>query len=260
LRLHDKQRSIASALQAGLLAQALPQIPGVDIAVRYWAAGEGIEVGGDFYDAFQVSDGKWAVVVGDVCGTGPTAASVTGLARHTVASAAWHHDDPIEVLCHLNRTIRARGLDTFCTVAYATIEPSIEGVTANLACGGHPLPIIARADGTVGSWGRPGTLVGMFDDYTAASTTTTLATGDTLVFYTDGVTDVRPPHELTSDDFAALVGQAARLATSADDLANRLRTQLSALLPIESRTDDIALLILRGTEYPATAGAVELST
>lgn len=251
-RLADKQRSIASALQAALLAHDLPVIPGVERAVRYWAAGEGIEVGGDFYDSFHIEDGRWAAVIGDVCGSGPTAAAITGLVRHTIASAAWHGDDPAEVLGHLNRTIRSRHLDTFCTVAYVTVEPSAQGATVELACGGHPLPVLARADGTVGTWGRPGTLVGVFDDYEATSTSITLGPGDALVFFTDGVTDVRAPYGLTSEDFAGMVGRAARVAESADDLADRLQQNLSTVLSLEDRTDDIALLILRVPE--ATGG------
>ena len=86
LRLTDEQRRIASTLQASLLPGRLPEIPGVRVAVRYWAAGSGIDVGGDFYDLFAVSDGVWAVVMGDVCGTGPEAAAVTALARHSLAA------------------------------------------------------------------------------------------------------------------------------------------------------------------------------
>ena len=82
-RLAARQREIATTLQASLLPDALPAIDGLDVTVRYWAAGEGTEVGGDFYDAFAVGD-HWAVVIGDVCGTGPQAAAMTGLARHTI--------------------------------------------------------------------------------------------------------------------------------------------------------------------------------
>jgi serine phosphatase RsbU (regulator of sigma subunit) len=182
---------------------------------------------------------------------------VTGLVRHTIASAAWHGDDPVEVLHHLNRTIRARNLETFCTVAYATVEPKAHGVTVTLACGGHPLPIVARADGTVHAWGRPGTLVGVFDDYHASSSSTDLRPGDSLVFYTDGVTDVRPPHSLSAEDVTRIV-RGARGATTADALADALHRELSVVLPIDERSDDIALLILRVPDEvgPDAGGAV----
>ena len=108
LRLSAQQRLIASTLQASLLPDTLPEIPGTEIAVRYWPTGVGAEVGGDFYDVFAVDD-HWAIVMGDVCGTGPVAASVTGLARHTIRSAAWHGDDPTDVLAHLNLAVNRSG-------------------------------------------------------------------------------------------------------------------------------------------------------
>ncbi|HEY0519826.1 MAG TPA: PAS domain-containing protein, partial [Ilumatobacteraceae bacterium] len=148
LRLSEAQRSIASTLQASLLPDQLPEVPGVDIAVRYWATGQGVEVGGDFYDVFPTTDGEWAVVIGDVCGTGPIAAAVTGLARHTIASAAWHGDDEVAVLRTLNRALKARNTGPFCTVVYGTLRPQSTGATFTFACAGHPRPIVARADGS----------------------------------------------------------------------------------------------------------------
>ena len=85
LRLHEEQRVIARTLQHSLLPAALPTIPGIEVAVRYWPAGEANDVGGDFYDVFALDPpGQWAVVIGDVCGTGPAAAALTGLARHSI--------------------------------------------------------------------------------------------------------------------------------------------------------------------------------
>ncbi len=245
LRLAEAQRSIASTLQAGLLPARLPDIAGVDVAVRYWANGEGIEVGGDFYDLFRLSDDRWAVVIGDVCGTGPAAAAVTGLARHTIASAAWHSDDHSTVLENLNRAMRERHTNSFCTVAYGTLDADAAGVTFTAAIAGHPLPVVARADGSVERVGVPGSLVGLFDDITVTPASTPLLPGDTLVLYTDGVTDVRPPYGLTPEQLDDLVGRAAGATTTAEELADRLHEELSAILPITDRKDDIALLILR---------------
>jgi PAS domain S-box-containing protein len=244
-RLADSQRVIASTLQAGLLPTDLPEIPGGEIAVRYWATGEGIDVGGDFYDVFQIGESVWGVAIGDVCGTGPTAAAVTGLVRHTIASAAWHGDEPVEVLAHLNRTMLERRTGSFCTAIYATLRAVEGGLTLDLACGGHPLPILIAADGTVGVLGEPGTLIGVFDETRLNGTTAHLRPGDTVVLYTDGVTDVPPPNQLGAADFAAMVGAASTAATSAEDLADRLHAELSSILPIEQRSDDIALLIIR---------------
>ena len=91
LRLYEQQRLIARTLQASLLPAALPDIPGFEVAVRYWPAGEANEVGGDFYDVFSLpSSGQWGIVIGDVCGTGAAAAALTGLARHSIHDSAWH--------------------------------------------------------------------------------------------------------------------------------------------------------------------------
>ena len=245
LRLRDAHRSIASTLQASLLPDQLPRITGVDIAVRYWATGQGVEVGGDFYDVFPVSEGQWAVVIGDVCGTGPIAAAVTGLARHTIASAAWHGDDEVTVLRNLNRALRARSTERFCTVVFGTLRPHHSGATFTFACAGHPRPIVTRADGSAAFEGTHGTLIGVLNDIDVTASTVELAPGDAVVLYTDGVTDVPPPHSIEDDDLIALVARAASQTSTAESFADRLEAELTAILPLEGRGDDIALLVLR---------------
>jgi PAS domain S-box-containing protein len=244
-RLSEEQHHIALTLQASLLPEVLPPVPGVDLAVRYWAAGEGVVTGGDFYDVLAISDDTWGVVIGDVCGTGPAAAAITGLARHTIASAAWHGDSPATVLDQLNATMLRRGTRSFCTAAYGTVQVAPNGVEFTVASGGHPLPVLVRADGTVSTCGRPGTLIGAFERVKVQPQTVTLGPGDTVVLYSDGATDVPPPHHLTAEEFAVLVGDAAKGAATADEVADRLQGGLSAILPFDERDDDIALLVMR---------------
>lgn len=249
LRLTEEQRSIASTLQASLLPDELPHIPGVDVATRYWATGEGVEVGGDFYDVFEVEPGTvWGVVIGDVCGTGPGAAAVTGMARHTIAAAAWHGDDPATVLQTLNRTMRARRTDRFCTVAYGTLAPAPGGPVLTFTCAGHPLPVLVRADGSARTIGKPGTLIGVLDQIRVSTVATALEPGDTVVLFTDGLTDVPPPYDLTDQEFAALVAEATSEASSAEEVAEGIHAQLSAIRPMDQRADDMALLIIRVPE------------
>ena len=245
LRLAEAQRSIAATLQASLLPDRLPEIAGVDVAVRYWANGEGVEVGGDFYDLFLIADDTWAVVIGDVCGTGTAAAAVTGLARHTIASAAWHGDDHKTVLDNLNLAMRQRNAERFCTAVYGTIESAASSAMFTFACAGHPLPIVARADGSVASVGTYGSIVGTFDTIETTTTTITLDPGDVVVLYTDGVTDVPPPYALGDAEFVTLVGAAAASTSTAEQLADRIHADLSSILAIDQRHDDIALLVLR---------------
>ena len=245
MRLRDAQRSIASTLQASLLPAQLPQIPGVDIAVRYWATGQGVEVGGDFYDVFPAFEAGWAILIGDVCGTGPVAAAVTGLARHTVASAVWHGDDEVTVLRNLNRAMRTRDTERFCTVVYGTLRPHDNGATFTFACAGHPRPVVTRADGSAMFHGEYGTLIGVLDDIQVTATIVDLAPGDSIVLYTDGVTDVPSPYAIEDDALVELVARAATQTSTADALADRLEAELMAILPLERRGDDTALLILR---------------
>ncbi|HEY5874390.1 MAG TPA: SpoIIE family protein phosphatase, partial [Ilumatobacteraceae bacterium] len=226
LRLSAQQRLIASTLQASLLPDTLPEIPGTEIAVRYWPTGVGAEVGGDFYDVFAVDD-HWAIVMGDVCGTGPVAASVTGLARHTIRSAAWHGDDPTDVLAHLNLAVNRSDHRTFCTALYCTLVASADAVELTVTSGGHPLPVLVRAEGRASVLGRPGTLLGVLAESASSTTSHQLRAGDTVVLYTDGFTDVRPPHGLSADEFVELVAGAAASATTAEEVADRLSDALA---------------------------------
>ena len=243
-RLAQEQREIASALQASLLPDDLPAIPGLEMAVRYWANGEAVEVGGDFYDAFPIDERTWGVVIGDVCGTGPSAAATTGLARHTIAASAWHGDDHETVLQNLNTTLRRRAAHTFCTALYATIRVDDDRTTFTFASAGHPLPIVVGADGHVRTIGRPGRLAGLFDAIEVTVTSAPIEAGDSIVLYTDGATDVAPPHGLTRTELEEIVRDAAVGSTGPEVVANRLDARLSAILPIRERRDDIAILVI----------------
>jgi PAS domain S-box-containing protein len=245
IRLNEHQRTIATTLQASLLPAKLPDIPGIDIAVRYWATGEGTVVGGDFYDVFEVDDDHWAVVIGDDCGTGPAAAALTGLARHTIRASAWHGSMHEDVLRNVNNGILRSGQFTFCTAAYGTLARTFGGFKFEIASGGHPLPIIRRAGGGTETLGKPGTLLGAFPDSRSVTVTTELAPGDTILLYTDGVTDVAPPYDLGEDALRTMFDASGAAAESAGEVADRLGRELSSILPLADRHDDIALLVVR---------------
>ncbi len=243
LRLHDEQREIARTLERSLLPSSLPEVPGVDVAVRYWPNGEVNEVGGDFYDLFALeTDGRFALVLGDVCGTGPSAAALTGLARHTIRDSAWHDDGHEGVLHSLNRAVRRSGYHTFLTCVYGTIDTTSAATTLTVTCGGHPLPTLVR-DGEPSPIGLPGRLLGCFDDTDVHPTTIELLPGDVIVFHTDGATDVIPPNGLDEDEWRAVVAEAARRGGGAEEIADSIKELLGAILPFEERNDDIALLV-----------------
>jgi PAS domain S-box-containing protein len=195
-RLYEERDQVARTLQRSLLPPELPRIPGVDLAARYLPAGT--EVGGDFYDCFPTGGGDWALVIGDVCGKGAEAASLTALARYTLRAAAQHTRRPRAVLRELNEALLRQRLDyRFCTVLYAAVTPREERVSVCLATGGHPLPFLVRAGGEVETAGAAGTLLGILDDPDITEQAVELGPGEALVLFTDGVT------EATADDRAA---------------------------------------------------------
>ncbi len=199
-------------LQRSLLPPSIPTVPGLTAAVRFIAAGEGIEVGGDFYDFFRARGDGVAALIGDVCGKGPEAASVTALARHTLRAAAAYESRPSAVLALLHRALReARDDDRFCTVAYCDFELREGGARMVLSCGGHPLPLVLRRSGAVEPVGRLGTLLGADVEPVLSDVAVDLAPGELVVLYTDGVTEVRAGRQeiFGHRDLAELLGRCA---------------------------------------------------
>lgn len=244
-RLAEEQRFIAKTLQDSLLPDELPDIGGLDLAVRYWAAGSAAQVGGDFYDVFATADDTWAAVIGDVCGTGPAAASLTALARHTIRLAGWRGDDPQTVLHWLNRALLEAHSGSFLTAAYLRMRRAGDAFDLEVACAGHPLPILVKADGSARMIGSPGSLLGVFEDLSTDTVAERLEPGDTLVLHTDGVTDVRPPYDLGPDELKALAVECVEGADGAEIVADCIHKAVAERLSIEQRGDDIALLVIQ---------------
>jgi PAS domain S-box-containing protein len=187
-RLYEERSTIARTLQRALLPPALPELPGYALATLYRPAGRENWVGGDFYDAFAVNGG-WMVVVGDVAGRGAPAASLTAYSRHVLRTAAQLHDDPLDGVEFLNRQLFDRPGPALCTLCCVYLREQGAAAEATVICAGHPLPFAIRGDGapqTVGTWG---TMLGAWTTAEFPRTVTTLAPGEQLVLYTDGVTD-----------------------------------------------------------------------
>ena len=164
-RLYTERTRIAHTLQAELLPDRLPEIPGVVLAARYRAAGELNEVGGDFYDVFPRSETDWALVVGDVSGKGAEAAAITALARYSLRTAAMEEGAPSAALRRLNQAMLSDGTSQFATVVLAYISAAADGgLDVRVALGGHPPPLVLRADGSIEAPGRYGVLLGMLED------------------------------------------------------------------------------------------------
>jgi serine phosphatase RsbU (regulator of sigma subunit) len=190
---YARERVIAQTLQGSLLPPSLPEIPGLELAARFNAAGDGIEVGGDFYDVFRAGEDEWCMVIGDVCGKGPEAAALTALTRYTIRAGALHERHPSRVLGLLNEAMLEQRHDgRFATVLYLRLIVGPGGrVRVVAASGGHPLPLLLRADGRVDAVGAGGTLLGVIENPVLPDAEVVLDPGDTLVLYTDGVIEVR---------------------------------------------------------------------
>jgi PAS domain S-box-containing protein len=256
----DRSR-VAATLQASLLPPATPTVPGLEVATRFFAIGAGIDVGGDFYDVFRmgtVADpaDRWAVVIGDVRGKGTEAASISGAARHAIRAAALHERSPAAILWRLNELLLAMAQEDeveprFCTAVVAVVEPLAAGARIVLAVGGHPPPIVLRADGTTEPMEVPGSLIGVVAEPALVDTTIELGTGDALVLYTDGVTERHAGDRFFDEDGLASVLSRCTGFTAAA-MAERIETASRAYVEDAPR-DDLAILVVRAPERAATA-------
>jgi GAF domain-containing protein/anti-sigma regulatory factor (Ser/Thr protein kinase) len=249
-RLYQERTRTAQTLQRALLPPHLPEIAGLELASGYRAAGEGNQVGGDFYDVFQQGDGSWVLVVGDVCGKGPRAAAVTALARYTLRAHAVAGLRPSYLLTRLNDQLLRQRAPGFVTVALARVDLREDGATVRLSSAGHPLPIVAGA-GRAAPLGDVGTPLGVIEQPDLPETTLELGHGDLLAFYTDGVSEAAAPRVLLDEDrVAALVGERAAAGPGAV-VAHLERTAVE--LAGGNPRDDIACLAVRLVPPPTVA-------
>ncbi|CAL9443746.1 SpoIIE family protein phosphatase [Streptomyces sp. enrichment culture] len=251
-RRYALQANISRILQRGLLPREEVAVPGLDTALVYEPAGEGTWAGGDFYDLLRLPDGRWRFALGDVCGSGPEAAVVTGLARPVLRLLAREGYSVPETLDRLNREVGEQA--RFLSVVYGELAFRDGLVNCTLTCAGHPLPLVRDASGTVRPAARPQLLLGVEQETAYESQSCTLHPGDTLLCVTDGVTERRRGRQLfdDGDGLAALFADCAGL--DATGTAERLRRAVYAFAP-ELPADDLAMLVLRSPapdEAPAS--------
>jgi serine phosphatase RsbU (regulator of sigma subunit) len=238
-RLYDERDRAASTLQRNLLPPTVPEIPGIRVAARYQPAGAGNEVGGDFYDVFAAGDG-WILTIGDVCGKGPEAAAVMAIARFTMRPLALSETRPSELLAALNTFLLEQSPDDrFCTAACARLHQFEGGYRLTVACGGHPRPMVLRANGTVEPVGRHGMLLGAMHEVTLWDEWADLHGGDAVVFYTDGL---EHPGEAVEDTVQRILrGRSVR------DPEELLEGILEARAESQPRgsDDDVAVIVVQ---------------
>jgi serine phosphatase RsbU (regulator of sigma subunit)/anti-sigma regulatory factor (Ser/Thr protein kinase) len=252
---YSELRRTANLLQASLLPPDIPRVQNADIAVFYHPAGHdgatadrGYDtlVGGDFYDVFEIRPGCWGLAVGDVCGTGPQAAAVTGLARHALRLLAREGLRPVTVLNRLNQAILDEGeRGRFLTLVYAEAEPQPDGsISLALICAGHPPPLILRADGSVEPSAGSQPLLGVIEGEPGFHVDTVeLGPGDALLCYTDGASERRRGERMLGDEGLARLLADCRALTAAGITA-RIRRGVEQFGdgPLG---DDMALLALK---------------
>jgi serine phosphatase RsbU (regulator of sigma subunit) len=242
----EEAAMLSRTLQESLLPPRLLQIPGMQVAVRYLRGGHGADVLGDFYDVFNSVRGSWGAVVGDVAGKGPQAAKTTALARYTLRASAARTARPSNNLTALNAALLDWFTDEtqFLTAVYASLRPHPLGYAVQVSCGGHDPALIRRADGAVEAIGRHGIILGYRSDPQLRDQRALLRHGDSLIMYTDGVTEARRGRDMFGVDRLRRVLADAPATATASDLAAGIET---AVLDYSGRsiTDDTAILALR---------------
>lgn len=244
-----EQARITEQLSSSLRPPRLPEVPGLQLAACFRPAGSGSEIGGDFYDVFPVGD-EWAFALGDVSGKGAQAAATTAHARYTLRTLVLAGARPAAALERLHGLVVGELDDeTYLTVAHGRVRPGEGGTRIVLALGGHPQPLVVRADGTVEPVGVPGAAIGLLEEVSACDTEVLLHPGDTLFVFTDGVSEARTGRALFGEQRLAEV-LARCSALEAGAFADTVLAEVVSLRA-SGPDDDIAMLVLR---CPAAVG------
>ncbi len=266
-RAYTRQATISRILQRGLLPSKVADIPGVASSLVYEPSDDGV-VGGDFYDIFPCPGDRWCFVLGDVQGSGPEAAVVTGLARPWLRLLAREGFQAGEVLVRLNRLLlddameaaeaaalmvaaaggqhsADSGQSRFLSLLYGELVPLPDGgARCTLASAGHPLPLLLRPDGTVRPAAEPQLLLGIMDDAVYETQSFDLAPGDSLLCVTDGVTERRSGPLMFDDGDGLAQALSGCAGLTAEGIADRIKHAVHAFAE-RPPDDDLALLVLQ---------------
>ncbi|GGC06183.1 PP2C family protein-serine/threonine phosphatase [Cellulomonas carbonis] len=200
----DFQR-LAEDLQRDLLPPAHPVVADADVAAIYRPANTASRVGGDFYDVVELDARRWLLVIGDVQGKGPLAASLSGALRYAVRTAAVVDPDPAHVMATVNAVLMGLEHEATCTAVCALLERDGAGWSVCVASAGHPAPLVVRgatngSPPTVEGVGASNLLLGIVNGVRYDAARAGLAPGDSLVLYTDGITEARAPRPVLAGD------------------------------------------------------------
>ncbi|WP_323792694.1 PP2C family protein-serine/threonine phosphatase [Nocardioides sp.] len=238
----ERANALARTLQQTLIPPSLPLIDGLDLAAAYRPAGDGSEVGGDFYDVFDLGHDEWIAVLGDVCGKGAEAAVVTAFVRYTVRALAVGMSRPSILMAELNERLIHHDGDRFCTVVIARLRRRGRGWDAEVSVGGHPAPLLLSGDDRARQLDAFGPVVGVIDAVDYHDHVVHLGPGDALVLYTDGVTEASGPEGFFGERRLLEVVD-ADVRTGADAVVDTVLSEVLAFQHGHAR-DDIAVLAL----------------
>jgi sigma-B regulation protein RsbU (phosphoserine phosphatase) len=244
----ERARALAMTLQQTLIPPVAPDVPGLDVAAVYRPAGDGEEVGGDFYDIFQIGTDDWVVALGDVCGKGAEAAVVTALVRYTIRAVSVQRRGAADTLDVLNDVLLRHATNRFCTVVLLRLRSDGAGWTVTMASAGHPLPLLLTPGAPPVQAGLPGALSGVFEGARTHESELRLEPGASLLLYTDGVTEARAETGFYGmERLLEVVSSASVDAGEAGDAATVTAAVLEDVLGFQAGNprDDIALVVLR---------------
>ena len=251
---HNARRAaLAQILEESLLPPRLPTIPGLEVATRYAAAGKDTRVLGDLCDVFPSLGRTWGMVVGDVCGKGPIAAKDAVLARNTLRAMARRLTRPALILADLNQVLLDWPTDEprFLTAIYTSVRPFPGGAVVRISSAGHPLALVRSANGYVHEFGRGGTLLGVLSDPELHDSQKILRAGDSLILFSDGVTEAR------SESDRGLYGD-ERLRRLVAGLGDQPAEAMAEAIQLAALTftgghlsDDIATLVMKVPKHQA---------
>ncbi|WP_433830825.1 PP2C family protein-serine/threonine phosphatase [Actinoplanes sp. CA-015351] len=251
--LYEQRRDEIMTLQRHLLPSRLPSVEGLSIAASYAVGDQHLEVGGDFYDVVVRDDGTVAALIGDVCGRGVDAAALTGMARHTLAALVDERLPASRAMSRLNARLRLDGSWRFVTAGVAMLRPAgSSGVRGSGGSGnfdvqwlsaGHPAPILLRRDAPPRRGRGGGVPLGILPEPRFGRSRVRLTPGDTLVIFTDGLTESRDPQGRMFEDNALTETLDKLRDAPVETLVNELSRAAAAFG--DARADDIAVLAIR---------------
>jgi serine phosphatase RsbU (regulator of sigma subunit) len=249
-RQYSQRAALARDLQAGLLLPGVPILPGGEAAVYYHPADEGLEVGGDFYDIFPLPDGKWAFMLGDVCGRGAIAATTTALVRHTARAVAPLLHGPGAVVQAVNKALLDRPDSHgtgFVTMVYGHFAPADDGgLDVALVRAGHPLPLHIDHQRAVRPVDIKGSFIGVIAEPQLPTRQLHLRPTESLLLYTDGITEARnSEHEqLGEERLAHALNQELGETPTAQQVIDAVTAVVRAFAGGTGISDDQAALVL----------------